>query len=254
MPKTPLSYCIIILLAFGVSYLGLLFLPKATVQWLGHEDGPFETFGALCFLTSSFMFLSLYIKEKRGNQLLFFTTKRNVFFLLLALVFFLAFGEEVSWGQRLLGFETPEQLAKINRQGEFNIHNINIFHGRDAAGNRKSDLALLLNIDRLFSLFWLIYCVVIPVGVRLHQGMERHLSRLNLPLVPIWLGLSFPVNYLLSKVLVSEALAPSFDEFSAFNHITVEAKESLFAFLFMLVALHFYQRSTKARIRELVES
>ena len=39
----------------------------------------------------------------------------------LAALFFA--GEEASWGQHWLGFRTPEAWAKINRQGEFNLHN-----------------------------------------------------------------------------------------------------------------------------------
>ena len=33
-------------------------------------------------------------------------------------------GEEISWGQRLLGWATPEELEALNRQGETNIHNV----------------------------------------------------------------------------------------------------------------------------------
>lgn len=33
-------------------------------------------------------------------------------------------GEEISWGQRLFGFETPDVLEDINRQDEANLHNI----------------------------------------------------------------------------------------------------------------------------------
>ena len=33
-------------------------------------------------------------------------------------------GEEISWGQRLLGLETPDDLEEINKQGETNLHNI----------------------------------------------------------------------------------------------------------------------------------
>lgn len=40
----------------------------------------------------------------------------------LAAIFFL--GEEISWGQHYLGFATPAAVAKINRQDEFNLHNI----------------------------------------------------------------------------------------------------------------------------------
>lgn len=32
--------------------------------------------------------------------------------------------EEVSWGQRLVGFETPVALDRLNDQGEFNLHNV----------------------------------------------------------------------------------------------------------------------------------
>lgn len=33
-------------------------------------------------------------------------------------------GEEISWGQRIFAFGTPEGLAVVNRQGEVNVHNI----------------------------------------------------------------------------------------------------------------------------------
>ncbi len=35
-------------------------------------------------------------------------------------------GEEISWGQRLFGFTTPEFLKTVNAQDEFNVHNISI--------------------------------------------------------------------------------------------------------------------------------
>ena len=40
----------------------------------------------------------------------------------LALASLLAIGEELSWGQRIVGFETPE-IAAANRQGELTFHN-----------------------------------------------------------------------------------------------------------------------------------
>jgi hypothetical protein len=32
--------------------------------------------------------------------------------------------EEISWMQRVVGFRTPEELARVNWQGEFNFHNV----------------------------------------------------------------------------------------------------------------------------------
>lgn len=37
---------------------------------------------------------------------------------------FIVAGEEISWGQRILGIDTPDALEAINAQGETNLHNI----------------------------------------------------------------------------------------------------------------------------------
>lgn len=36
----------------------------------------------------------------------------------------LIWAEEISWGQRILGFEPPAIMAEVNRQGEFSLHNL----------------------------------------------------------------------------------------------------------------------------------
>jgi len=41
-----------------------------------------------------------------------------------ALAFALMIGEEMSWGQHILGFGTPPELAVANLQGEANVHNL----------------------------------------------------------------------------------------------------------------------------------
>ena len=46
----------------------------------------------------------------------------------LAFVSLVSVGEELSWGQRLIGFGTPE-IAASNRQGELNLHNDARFEG-----------------------------------------------------------------------------------------------------------------------------
>ena len=48
----------------------------------------------------------------------------DVLFLLVAVGAFVVAGEEISWGQRILGLTTPDALNDINHQGETNIHNI----------------------------------------------------------------------------------------------------------------------------------
>lgn len=41
-----------------------------------------------------------------------------------AMLFFFGAGEEISWGQRLLGFGTPEAIKQYNTQHEFTVHNL----------------------------------------------------------------------------------------------------------------------------------
>ena len=36
--------------------------------------------------------------------------------------------EEVSWGQRVFGFKTPDSIGAVNAQGEFNLHNTGWMH------------------------------------------------------------------------------------------------------------------------------
>ena len=51
--------------------------------------------------------------------------------LIYALVFvaaLVAAGEEISWGQRLLGLDTPDAVREANLQGELNIHNLDTMY------------------------------------------------------------------------------------------------------------------------------
>ncbi|MER2998174.1 hypothetical protein [Pontibacter populi] len=44
----------------------------------------------------------------------------------IALVFIFGSGEEISWGQRIFGYQTPDELKDVNTQGEFNLHNMKV--------------------------------------------------------------------------------------------------------------------------------
>jgi hypothetical protein len=44
--------------------------------------------------------------------------------MLAAIASFLCAGEELSWGQHLIGYATPLKVAAVNIQGEVNLHNL----------------------------------------------------------------------------------------------------------------------------------
>jgi hypothetical protein len=101
-------------LALAVVALGLLGGRKA---WLVREDGPVEVAQVLVLLGAAGIVLG------RAGRLAGASFERLAFglfgFGLLAVA-----GEEISWGQRLLGWETPTAWKQLNYQGETNLHNV----------------------------------------------------------------------------------------------------------------------------------
>jgi hypothetical protein len=80
------------------------------------EDAPLENMTAL-FAVGAGLLLFYSIRRIK-------TLQSRVVLLLIGVAFLLFGFEEISWGQRIFGYETPPGLAEINYQGEFNIHNL----------------------------------------------------------------------------------------------------------------------------------
>ena len=106
--KVKLLSISIVYALFVLSYLFVLMIDKNLLIELAKEDGAIENVGAGLFLVSSSTFLFLYFRSK-GRHNMFFGRfkKRNLYFGLLAILFFVCFGEEISWGQRIFEWQTP---------------------------------------------------------------------------------------------------------------------------------------------------
>lgn len=98
-------------------------------------------------------------------------------------------GEEVSWGQRglgyLFGFSVPDWIRAINQQGEMNIHNL---EGVGFSRVYRPGSYLLLG--------WLVFSAWLYVGRR---ALALRLSASGIPLVPLRLAplLVLPVFFFL---------------------------------------------------------
>lgn len=229
--KIFISLPIIILLI--IFYVPLITLDHGVISNLIDEDGFYENLTAMLFLISGCLLLFLFFSSGQKGMGILTRIKKNVFYLLLGLFFIICFGEEISWGQRMLNIETPESVQKINAQGEFNLHNIFIFHSYDKNREIKYGFKALITAPRLFALFWLFYCVVIPLTNEFISGIRVFFERIRLPVIPVWIGLLFMLNYFLSKI--SEMLV-------TFNDIQciIEIKEAAFSFLFLTASAAIY--------------
>lgn len=99
--------------------IALYFTDREMFFHYTREDGIVEYSTAL-FLLASFLICAARAYRARSKPPL-------AFYLLAALAFFFGFGEEMSWGQRLFHFATPEELMKINVQKELTLHNIEVY-------------------------------------------------------------------------------------------------------------------------------
>jgi len=112
---------LLIFILLYVSYWALyLHAPRIHAQLVQGEDRAVEWLTVLGFGISGILCAAATrLSEGRAARLYF--TGFTLFCVLCV-------GEEISWGQRLLGFETPPSLAEHNEQKEFNLHNISWEH------------------------------------------------------------------------------------------------------------------------------
>lgn len=87
------------------------------------EDGLFESLTPVLFLISvGLLAASVFRKTSNAPSPQFPKYLRLVYLLLMG-IFFLYAMEEISWGQRIFGWETPDFIAAGNVQNETNLHN-----------------------------------------------------------------------------------------------------------------------------------
>lgn len=121
-------------------------------QWFWSEDGPVEWLTAVVFFAAGLVALRLFWRT-RGKV----RPAWSMLYVLFALGGILMAGEELSWGQHALGFETPEVVAEHNVQGEMNAHNL--------FGDDPSRL-----LRRVAQIGLPVLCVIVPIVV---MGFDR---------------------------------------------------------------------------------
>lgn len=94
-----------------------LFVPANLLPALHSESGPHETLQFLLLAGAFLTALWTLIRMKKSPLWLFGWVA------LAALCTFYVGGEEISWGQHIIQWNTPEYWAALNDQGETNLHN-----------------------------------------------------------------------------------------------------------------------------------
>jgi hypothetical protein len=111
-------FIVVVGIAAGIMYAGIgdLIFRAPILQNINKEDGVIEQASAILFLSCSVIPMLIAIRSVNRN--------RKMIHAILAVGFFLFWGEEISWGQRIFGFQTNELIKNFNVQNENNIHNL----------------------------------------------------------------------------------------------------------------------------------
>lgn len=211
----------------------IVFMESSDLMQLLREDGPVENLTALAFLLAFGLFTATYsftgspADQSRPEKL------RRLSYLLLGILMLICAGEEISWGQRIFDWKTPELFGRLNAQDETNLHNLQFLHVLNADGTHRSLLRSLLNPNRLFSIFWLVCFVCVPVMARVSARAASFLRRVGCPILPLWIGGLFLLNYTVFYVALGYLKSTG----SGLGSMLDELKECNYALVYVLASL-----------------
>ena len=218
LSSTPIPKALMAGLAFilGILAYGLVLLHRdqeAFLVWI-REDGLVEwlTFAELLIMAIYSCIVSrVFSRSEQGRP------PRRLW-LSLGLLFLFGAMEEISWGQRILGIESPQWFLRHNRQGETNLHNLLVFGVNINKLVFGKILAVLIGI----------YLLAVPLAYRLGQTFRDFITRWGVPIAQ---------NYqILLGIIVVLVVEP---------HLRIaekagELRELCICFVFLLILLHPY--------------
>ncbi|HXV18883.1 MAG TPA: hypothetical protein VD883_02265 [Candidatus Omnitrophota bacterium] len=160
----------VLLTAFSFRLQGL--------QGMMREDGPVEWASCVLALLGAYCCFQI-ISLSRRNSL-----KRRLWIIgVLGCLFFFVGAEEISWGQRIVGWVPMSGADSGNLQREFNFHNLKALKGPFVLGTS-------------FVLFF-VFSAILPVVTYFSKSFKRFWIKTGAPLMPpavcagLWMGFIF---------------------------------------------------------------
>ncbi len=150
----------------GAYLLMVMYFPIAYI-WAVYEDLVGEWAQWYCFLAALVFSVMVAIKS----------TQYRFFFSFLSIACFYVVMEEISWGQRLLDYSSPEFFREHNLQSEANLHNFLV---------GPYDTLLRTVIEYLLAAALTLFGLVYPVALRLKWRLALFFNRW-IPAPPIYL-------------------------------------------------------------------
>ncbi|RYY60625.1 MAG: hypothetical protein EOO05_09285 [Chitinophagaceae bacterium] len=150
------------------------------------EDGSVEWLTVLGLLLGCAVCIERFIRLRKERSWWFLTVV-----ILLGLLMFAAAGEEISWGQRILGIRSSEFFIENNAQGETNFHNLVV------GGEKLNKIIFSIGLSIALG----IYLVLFPILYRSKEGFRRFVDRSGIPVARLYQVISIGVLYGLTEIM-----------------------------------------------------
>jgi len=190
MTKTKLSFTerltlgyvlLVVLIAFA-----LFFFHPSSLDIYLEEDGIVEWLTVIGLVAGFIVCISRFFKLLKLKSWWFLTIT-----LVLGLLLFMAAGEEISWGQRILGIKSSEYFLKHNAQGETNLHNLVV------NGVKINKLIFSTILIAVLA----IYLAILPILYKTNKAIKNFLDKSGVPVPKPYQILSFLLLFGLSQLL-----------------------------------------------------
>ena len=190
-----LTPAISILFLLGLAWWQFYF--KDSMDWWSDEDRPFEYATSVAYGVASVLFI---LMARRGRYPLQSMRRLGQFILIIgAIGCFFIMGEEVSWGQRIIGFETPEAWADKNYQQETTLHNLDWVYENLTSSQTGFFKANFFNLVMLGVGFVLPLAALIP-------WVRRMSARMAVPIIPLRFCVLFVGGWIYGKYMQPYAI------------------------------------------------
>ncbi len=185
------------------------------------EDGAVEYATVLLLLASCLLVGYRWFTYNRAQPIRFTLVSALIIF-----SFFFVAGEELSWGQRILGLETTEYFKQHNAQEELNLHNLVV------EGVKINKLIFGLILTTVI----IIYLVLIPILYHKMKSASYLIDKWYIP-VP---RLRHVIIYLALNLVISQIPASKNWEFLEFGSVLI-----FFLILWNPVNYHLFKTQGK---------
>lgn len=123
----------------------------------------------------------------------FRSTKFKIGLILWALLLFFGMAEEISWGQRVFGFKSPQWFLEHNTQGEFNFHNLRF-------GDFKVNRVIFGTFLGIIVVF---YFLILPFLYRRIEKIKKFVNEWAIPVPRIYHIVAYVTLAAIAKTIPS---------------------------------------------------